>query len=65
LKLSLFDSIRDTTLEASAAASCKLDLTADKLMFNKEGQEVEIKIKKHQSYMVKLLNKVIQSKQLE
>jgi mitogen-activated protein kinase 1/3 len=37
IALPLFDSIRDKGLEASACASNKLDLTADKLMFNKEG----------------------------
>jgi hypothetical protein len=43
----LFDGIRDKALEASANATNVLDLTADKLIFNKDGQEVEIKIKKH------------------
>ena len=37
LKLKIFDSIRDKNLEDSANASMQLDLTADKLMFNKEG----------------------------
>lgn len=64
INLPLFDSIRDKALEASAKASVELDLTADKLIFNEQGQEVEIKIKKHQSYIQKLIKKVHQSSSL-